>query len=105
MISASSSPSPRSGSRKSGMVAPLELRDGVQDAVVVRQVQMLQVRRRVGDVQAGDTQDRRLEVVEALLGQPGDDLGSVTGEPRSLVYHHGPAGAAHRLGQRGIVER
>src|SRR6185437_6007891 len=99
--SASSRPSPRSGSRKSGIaVVPLQAGDGVEDAVGVRQVEPLEVRRRVRDVQAGYPQDGRLQVVEALLGQPGGDLGAVAGEARRLVHDDGPAGAAHRLGHR-----
>src|SRR5258708_2619636 len=105
MTSASSSPSPRSGSRKSGIVLlPLQARDGVEDAVGVRQVELLEVRWRVRDVEAGDAQDRRLQVVEALLGQPGGDLGAVAGEARRLVHDDGAAGAAHRLGQGLVIE-
>ena len=66
---------------------------------------MLQVRRRVGDVQAGDPQHRRLQIVEALLGQPRRDLGAVPAEARRLVHHDGPPGAPHRLGQRRVVQR
>src|ERR1700675_3204335 len=100
MTSASSSPSPRSGSRKSAtVVLPLQARDGVEYAVGVRQVKALKVRRRVRDVEAGNAQDPRLQVVEALLGQPGGDLGAVAAESRRLVHDDRPAGAADRLGQ------
>src|SRR5580658_1549047 len=98
--SASSRPSPRSGSRKSGMVVPLQAGDRVEDPVDAGQVVAFQQRRRVGDVEAGDAQDRRLQVVEAPLGQAGGDLGAVAAEPRRLVHDDGPAGAGHRLGQR-----
>src|SRR5215475_4446294 len=104
-ISASSSPSPRSGSRKSGMVIPLQSRDSVENPVGVRQVKVFELRRWIGHIQPGDPQDRCLEVVETLLGQAGGDLGPVTGEARRLVHHHRTAGAAHRFHQGLVVER
>src|SRR6185437_14805434 len=103
--SASLRPSPRSGSRKSGIVPlPLQARDGVEDAVGVGQVELLQMRRRVRDVEASDPQDRCLQVMEALLGQPGGDLRAVAGEARRLVHDDGPASPAHRLRQGVVVE-
>src|SRR6202046_5590468 len=105
MISASSSPSPRSGSRKSGIVVPLQPRDGVQYPVGVRQVEVLQVRRRIRDVEAGDPQDGCLEEVEALLGEPGGDLGAVACEARRLVDDDGAAGAAYRLTHGRVVKQ
>src|SRR5580698_3143323 len=105
MISASSSPSPRSGSRKSGIVVPLQPRDAIQYPVDVRQMEVLQVRRRVGDVKAGDPQDGCLEEVEALLGEAGDDLGAVAAEPRRFVDDDGAAGAAYRLTHGRVVKR
>src|ERR1700748_1165578 len=98
-ISASSSPSPRSGSRKSGMVIPLQSRDGVENPVGVRQMKVFEMRWWIGHIQPGDPQDRCLQVVETLLGQPGGDLGPVTGEARRLVHYHRTAGAAYRFHQ------
>src|SRR6516164_2981465 len=62
MTSASSRPSPRSGSLKSGMVVPLQPGDGVEDPVDARQVVLLQRRGRVRDVEAGDAQDRCFQI-------------------------------------------
>ena len=62
------------------------------------------MRRGVGDVQARDPSDRRLQVVEALLGQPRGHLGPVPGEALRLVDDHGAPGAAHRLGQRRLIK-
>src|SRR6202034_2278216 len=87
ITSASSRPSPRSGSRKSGTaVLPGQASDGIEDAVGVGQVVVLEVRRRVGDVEAGDAQHGCLEVVEALLGEPGGDLGAIAAEAGCLVH-------------------
>ena len=63
------------------------------------------MRRRVRDVEAGDPQDRCLEEVEALLGEPGGDLGAVAGEARRLVHDDRAAGAAYRLAHGRVVER
>ncbi len=93
MTSASFRPSPRSGSRKSGTVVPLQPGDRVEDPVDAGQVVVFEHRRRVGDVEAGDPQDRRLQVVEALLGQARGDLGPVPAETRRLVDDDGPPGA------------
>src|ERR1700760_4642187 len=117
MISASSRPSPRSGSRKSGtgtvraqppavgFVIPLQAGDGVEDAVGAGQVVSLQHGSRVGDVEAGDAQDGRLQVVEAAFGEPGRDLGAVAAEPGRLVDDDRPAGPPDRLGQGAVVDR
>src|SRR5215472_18300594 len=92
-------------SKKSGtVVLPLQACDGVEDAVGARQVELLQVRRRVRDVEAGDSQDRRLKVIEALLGQAGRDLGAVSREAGRLVHDDGATGAAHRVGQGLVIE-
>src|SRR5580693_3102154 len=114
-ISASVRPSPRSGSRNAGTsgpgfrrcggLLPLQAVDRVQDAVHAGQVEFLQVRRGIGDVEPGHPQDRGLEVVEALLGQPRGDLGAVPAEPARLVHDDGPAGAPDRGGDGLVVER
>src|SRR3954452_12913098 len=95
--SASASPSPRSGSRKSGIgaVVPLQPGDRVEDAVDAGEVVLLVHRRRVGDVEPRDAQDRGLQPVEAALREPRDDLGAVAAEARRLVHDDGPPGAAH----------
>src|ERR1700760_207315 len=92
MTSASARPSPRSGSRKSGMgtvraqpalvgfVVPLQAGDRVEDAIGAGQVVAFEHGRRVGDVEPGHAQDGRLQVVEAAFGEPGGDLGAVAAE-------------------------
>ena len=84
MTSASVSPSPRSGSRKSGTVVGPPTAGGRSRRGCGRCSAggALELRRRVGDVEAGHAQDRRLQVVEAALGQPGGDLGAVAAEAR-----------------------
>src|SRR5690606_11529928 len=68
---ASSSPSPRSGTRKvctpSGTVVPQGALDGVEDAVDTRQPRGLEPRRRVGRVESRGPQHRCLQVPEQLL--------------------------------------
>ena len=50
--------------------------DGVEHPVQVGQVVLLEPGRRVRGGVAADPQHRRLQVVEALLGDPGGDLGA-----------------------------
>src|SRR5690348_11750607 len=84
-ISASVSPSPTSGilnSRTDASVIVVTTLssvgqravDGVEHAVQVRQVLLLQARRRVRSVVAADPEHGGFEVVEAALGDPGGDL-------------------------------
>src|SRR4051812_25618684 len=75
-ISPSVSPSPRSGSLnciRRGMSVPQRAVDDVQDAVEVGEVLLLDPRRRVGGVEAGHAQDRRLHLVVQLLADPRGD--------------------------------
>src|SRR3954462_13190235 len=60
---------PGGGSEREGSV------DGVEHAVQVGEVLLLDPARRVGGVEAADPQHRRLQRVEALLGDPGCHLG------------------------------
>ena len=83
---------------------PLQAGDGVEDAVGVRQMELLEVGGRVGDVEAGDAEDGRFEVMEAPLGQAGAHLGAVAAEARRLVHDDGPAGAEDGGGQGLGVE-
>src|SRR5687768_771225 len=112
-ISASGSPSPRSGSRKSffslmsgpsSAVRGRALRGG-DDLVDARQVFHLEPEQRDVRVVAGDALDRRDEVVHRLLGQPRGDLGAETGGLRGLVHDHAAAGLRDRLADRVEVER
>src|SRR3954465_6976576 len=105
--SASVSPSPRSGSRKSGIgsVVPLQAGDRVEDAVDARKVGLLVHRGRVGDFETRDAQDRRLQPVEAVLREPGDDLGAVPTEPRRLVHDDRTPAPSHGRRHGGVVER
>ena len=100
-ISASVRPSPRSGSRKTARcvatlmprhrakrgpgVVPLQPGDRVEDPVDAGQVDVLELRRRVGDVEPADPQHRRVQRVEAALLHPGGDLGADTGEALRLL--------------------
>src|ERR1700677_4171239 len=106
MTSASSRPSPRSGSRKSGrIVVPLQPGDRVQDPVHAGQMMLFELGRRIGDIKTGNAQYRRQQVVKALLRQPGGHLGAVSAEARRLVHDHRAAGAADRGGDGRVVER
>src|ERR1700690_2122464 len=108
MTSASARPSPRSGSRKSGMgtvraqpalvgfVIPLQARDRVEDAIGARQGVAFEHGCRVGDVETGHAQDGRLQVVETAFGEPGGDLGPVAAESGGLVNDDRTAGTPDR---------
>src|SRR5687768_9837647 len=107
-ISPSVSPSPRSGSLNCfsrDTSVPQRAVDGVQDPVEVRQVLLLDPRRRVGGVEAGHAQHRGLHLVVELLGQPRRDLRAEADEGRGLVHHDRPAGAPHGLDHGGEVQR
>src|ERR1039458_4819708 len=121
-MSASVSPSPTSGSRNSRRcVAPdwvvtdsvitNPLSDiegavhGVQHPVQVGQVVVLQPRRRVRGGEAAYPQDRRFQLVEALLGDPGRDLRAQAAGDRRLVGPYPPAGAPHRPADGLRVQR
>src|SRR5579871_3192204 len=101
-MSASVRPSPTSGSLNSlssaMIVSSVAVRavDGVQDPVQVGQVVILQPGGRVRDGEAAHPQYRRLEVVEAPLGDPGGELGAEPAEHRRLVRDHAAAGLADR---------
>ena len=67
-----------------------------------RRLQLLEVLRvRHRRVLAGDPLDRRVEIVEGLLGDDGRDLGAHAGEARARLHHHRavglPDGADDRL--------
>src|SRR6476469_7874048 len=115
-ISASVSPSPTSGilnSRTDASVIVVTTLssvrqgtvDGVEHPVQTRQVLLLQARRRVRGVIAADPQDRRLQVVEAALRDPGGDLRARSEEHRRLVDHDQAAGLLHRRLDRVEVQR
>src|SRR6201989_2683299 len=92
-MSASVRPSPTSGSLNSLTIRPASsvaerAVDAVQDPVQVGQVVLLEPGRRVRGGEAADPQHRRLEVIEAPLGDPGGDLGAEPGEHRRLVRDH-----------------
>src|SRR6478752_555100 len=79
--------------------------DGVEHAVEVGEVLLLDARRRVGRVERADAQDRGLEGVEALLGDPGRELRAHAEVDVRLVGDHAATGATYRLVHRGHVER
>src|SRR3990170_707280 len=83
-----------------------ELVHGIEDVGYLRQVRVLEgggegdrhVRRR-------QAHDRRVEVLEGLLGDHRGDLGADAEEPVTLVQHEGAAGLRHRLEHGLRVER
>src|SRR5580692_1385221 len=110
-MSASVRPSPTSGSLNSlssVITAPSVAErpvDGVQDAVQVRQVVILEPRWRVRSGEAAHPEHRRLQLIEALLGHAGGDLRPEPGVDRGLVRHDAAAGLAHRGADRIDVDR
>src|SRR4051794_40573004 len=111
-ISASVRPSPASGRRKCwtlAMAPPSSVGqhavDGVEHAVEIRQVLLLDPARRVRRVEPADPQYRSLEAVEAPLGHPGGDLRAEPEEHRRLVHGDQPARPLHRPHQGHHVER
>src|SRR5262249_31654510 len=85
-ISASVSPAPPSGGLtcfRSGIGSPAEGSvDGIQDAIEVGQIVVLQPGGRIGGGEPADPQHRSLQGVEALLGDPGGQFGPVAVEDR-----------------------
>src|SRR6266702_1894490 len=77
---------------------------GPQDPVDAGQVRLLQLGRRVGDVQPGAAQHRRLQVEEGRLGDARGHLGAEPQELGRLVDHHHPAGLAGGGDHRVLVE-
>src|SRR5262249_4338048 len=99
-ISASVSPSPRSGSLNSlagGTLEGQRLANGFQHALGVGDPAALAGEARVDDVWRGDAARRCLELEEGRLDDPTHDLGADAAGPLRLV---GPDGAA-RLPDRG----
>src|SRR6478735_10725919 len=103
-ISASTRPSPGSGSLNVRIAMCDSLFrsvrqsavDAVEDAVEVGEDLLLHPARRVRDVRAADAHDRRLELVEALLGDLGGDLGRHAEERARLVDDDETPRLAHR---------
>src|SRR5215469_3721862 len=81
-MSASVRPSPTSGSLNCftsampGLSERERAVDGIEHPVQVGQVVVLDPGRRVRGGGPADAQHRRLQLVEALLGDPGGDLGA-----------------------------
>src|SRR5215468_6946207 len=101
-MSASVSPSPTSGSRNCftsampGLSERERAVDGIEHPVQVGQVVLLDPRGRIGDGVPADPNDWRLQLIEALLGDPRGDLRAEPAGDRGLVYDHAPAGTPHR---------
>src|SRR5262249_44908621 len=97
-MSASVSPSPTSGSLNcfTSAMPGLQDRDGGAAGWEPRaRVGGLVPPKRGGGVGSGepaDPQDRGLQLVEALLGARGSDLGAEPAGDRGLVHDHAPAG-------------
>src|SRR3954453_242743 len=110
-ISPSVSPSPTSGSLNSRSIAENPRSegqgavDGVEHAVEVGEVLLLELGRRVGRVVPADPQHRRLQRVEAGLGDPGGDLRAQPQGQRRLVDDDAATGAAHGGVDRLQVQR
>src|SRR4051794_34421830 len=109
-ISPSVRPSPRSGSLKSrndGMPVLVGERavDGVENAVEIGEVVLLDPRGGVRRREAADPQHRSLELVEALLRDPRRDLGRQRGEDRSLRDDDGVPRLAHARDDGVPVDR
>src|SRR6476619_1922056 len=107
-ISASVRPSPTSGSLNSAMGVSSEVEravDGVEHAVEVGEVVLLDPRRGVRRVEGSHAEHRRLEGVEALLGDPGGHLGTEAEVDVGLVGDHGAAGPAYGVVDGLQVER
>src|SRR3954454_5230806 len=79
--------------------------DGVQHSVEVGQEVLLDPRRRVRRVEPSDAEHRRLQGVEALLGDPRGQLRAHAEVDVRLVGDHGAAGPAYGVEHRCHVER
>src|SRR4051812_16251645 len=101
-ISASVRPSPASGRRNRSILGTAassvgqDAIDGVEHAVEAGQVLVLQPAGRVRDVESAHSQHRRLQRVEAALGDARRDLRAESEERRGLVHDDEPASALHR---------
>src|SRR4051794_23948656 len=82
---------PRSSARRSVRERAV---DGVEDAVEVGEVVLLDLGRRIRRVEPSDAQDRRLQGVERALRDLRGDLGAEAAVHRRLVHDHATAGAA-----------
>src|SRR5688572_25903751 len=95
-ISPSTTPSPMSGRWNSKAISPLQgLPDRAEDAIGVGQVLVLE-RVRERRVEAGDAQDRCLEVLDGALLDRRDQLGAEAAGARRLVHHDAAAGLPDR---------
>lgn len=65
--------------------------------------EMVRIRHR--NLCAADSGDRRVEVVESVLGDPGADFGRQTAGPLTFVDDEGTMSLAHRRKNRLVVER
>src|SRR5438309_58293 len=96
----------RRPSCRSAPVRGADFADRLGDALVRGRLGALQVpgigHRRVG---AGDALDRRVEVVERLLGDEGGDLRPHPGEARARLDHDRAVGLPHRADDRLGVHR
>src|SRR5690606_40985532 len=87
------------------LVVPLQPGDCVEDAVDARQVMLLDHRRRVWDVPAGDSQYRRRQRVEAPLLDACGDLRAHAGESGRFRHDDTAPGLAYGLGDCLVVKR
>src|SRR4029450_4301803 len=100
-MSAPTSPSPGSGSRKvcnamRGLPSVGQRAiDHVEHPVKIRKIFLLDAARRIRYVEASDAQHRCFQRVEALLGDPRGELSAQPEIELSLVYGHRPAGLLH----------
>ena len=90
---------------RSWSVFPLEVVNGVEDAVHAGQVVVLELRRRVGHVEAGDAADRRGRWWKQRSWTRATISEAHRREAVGLGDHHGAAGLADRGADGLVVER
>src|SRR5665647_1770413 len=87
-----------------GIVVPLQPGDRVKDTLDAGQMEVLKLRRGVGDVQTRDAQDRRVERMKRPFLHPGRDLGADTREALCLLDHDTTACLSDRGHHRLVVK-
>src|ERR1700686_2217145 len=104
MISASAKPSPKSGSLNVLMKRSLAGKSEfyrVDDSLHARNIIVLELEQRHDGVESGDTLDRSLQIVEAVLRDQRRNLGAYADVAGGLVHDHQPPGFGDR-GENGL---
>src|SRR5438105_11629357 len=101
---ASVKPSPRSGSRKvCSAIGERHVRC-LEDSIDVREVQLLEAGGRIGRVHGPDPGDRRLEQVEAVVGDARGNLATEAAKDGGLVDDDRPMCLAQRVNDGCHIE-